>query len=216
MKLSQKQIAALWVSLGGSPAKANLASAVAMAESGGDTQVGNYCCHGLWALNVEVGVASMQCALDPICSTRKAISLSKNGKDWSPWEAYTNGHYSQFVSAESRMTKKQAETVLASAPFHLPLPGPLDPGKIWEEGEQLFKGEPLGINLGDMLRFFKGFGELVLTPEGWLRLAKIGGGAIFVLWGLRIVVRESTGSDPIKTVKHTATTVAAAAATKTP
>ena len=55
MKFKQSQIAALWVAEGGAPSKADLASAVSMAESGGDSKAGNSCCHGLWQINVEVG-----------------------------------------------------------------------------------------------------------------------------------------------------------------
>lgn len=97
MKMSQHQIAQLWIAEGGDPNKADEWSAISMAESGGDTKAGNSCCHGIAQLNVEVGVSTMQCALSPVCATRKSISLSHNGKDWSPWEAFTNGAYKQFL-----------------------------------------------------------------------------------------------------------------------
>lgn len=72
--------------------------------------------------------------------------------------------------------------------------------------------EALGESVNDIAAFFVGFGELVLTPEGWLRLAKLIGGAGFIIWGLRIVVRESTGTDPVKAATKTASKVAETAA----
>lgn len=98
--LSQKEIAELWISRGGDPNKADLASAVAMAESAGNTKsVSNPCCKGLWQINVEVGNSSLSQALDANWATDWTISAtgSKNGTDWSPWEAYTNGAYKQYL-----------------------------------------------------------------------------------------------------------------------
>jgi Lysozyme like domain len=102
MKMSQSQIATLWVAEGGDPAKADEWSAISMAESGGDTKAGNSCCHGIAQLNVEVGVSTLQCAVSPVCATRTSIRLSKNGKDWTPWEAFTNGAYKQFLGKSGK------------------------------------------------------------------------------------------------------------------
>lgn len=72
--------------------------------------------------------------------------------------------------------------------------------------------------LKNISAFFKGFAELVLTPEGWLRLAKLVGGSILVLWGLKIVIRESTGTDVVKkgsgVIKKGVETAAAVATVK--
>lgn len=46
-------------------------------------------------------------------------------------------------------------------------------------------------------KFFVGLGELLLTPEGWTRLAKLIGGAILLLWGLNGLANVVTGSRPI-------------------
>lgn len=229
MRFSQKRIAHLWVAEGGNPAKADEASAISMAESSGESRAGNSCCHGLWQLNVEVGVSSLACANNPVCATRKAISLSNDGQDWSPWEAYTNGAYRQFLGKSGAGDG----TKFVDAPFHLPLPGPLDPGNIWEEAEGLGNwGLKLFGGGGDHLpgkagqveeglegvqaigAFFVGLGELILTPEGWLRLAKLLGGAYLLSKGLNIVIRESTGVDAAKGAKKAAETAALIATVK--
>ena len=203
MKLSQKQIAALWISEGGSPARADLASAVSMAESGGDTHAGNSCCHGIYQFNVSVGITSMRCALSPVCATRKAISMSKNGRDWSAWEAYTNGSYRQFLGGGKGVrTKSQSKTVLASLPqeFLEDAEGIINPlGKIAGVPGVGEIGNAVS-GLGDLVSFFQHASELLFTEQGWIRIGKMGGGVILILWGLRVVIREGTGSDPVRSV----------------
>lgn len=234
MRLSQKKIALLWISEGGNPHTADLASAVSMAESGGDTKAGNSCCHGMYQFNVEVGVTSMQCALSPVCATRKAISMSKNGQDWSAWEAYTNGAYRQFLGKSGVGDgtkfvdlKTPFGTVPAPGPnldFTNPL-GPLNPINPFDGLPSIqnpFGGASLSNPLGgiealaksvnNIAAFFVGFGELILTPEGWLRLAKLLGGGYLLFKGLNIIIRESTGTDPVKAATKTATKVAETAA----
>lgn len=234
VRYSQKKIALLWISEGGDPHKADEASAISMAESSGDTKAGNSCCHGLWQLNVEVGVSTMRCAVNPVCSTRKAISLSKNGQDWTPWEAFTNGAYRQFLGkggvgdgTKFVDLKTPLGTVPAPGPnldFTNPL-GPLSPVNPLDGLPSVtnpFGGASLSNPLGglealshsvnDMAAFFVGLGELVLTPEGWLRLAKLLGGAYLLLKGLNIVIRESTGADAAKAAKGTVSKVAETAA----
>lgn len=102
----------------------------------------------------------------------------------------------------------------------IPLPGPdinpLNPGEGLQKelfggvmglGEGALGGiggaeipvlSPIAESLKNIAAFFRGMGELLLTPEGWLRIAKIGGGAIMFLWGLKIFVRNSTGIDAVK------------------
>jgi len=225
-KLPQSAWAALWVAEGGSPSKADLASAVVMAESGGDSTVDtNPCCKGGYQINVEVGNTSRACAMNAVCSTRWAIKESRNGRDWSAWEAYTNGSYRQYLGGSGRTprTKREAKNHLVDLnlsplPFKIPAPGPeIDPlgpglpylkkGLEGEAGELLKHGAEKGAELAGIkpiAAFFIGLGELILTPEGWLRLAKLIGGAILALWGLRVVIRESTGSDPVKTATKAA------------
>jgi hypothetical protein len=52
-----------------------------------------------------------------------------------------------------------------------------------------------GVNPLDSLKdigaVFLGAGELLFTPEGWLRLGKLIGGAILFLWGLNVLVQGS-------------------------
>ena len=78
-----------------------LAAAIALAESGG---VPNALARssreysvGLWQINLrkhlQYGVAEMK---DPRLNASAAFAISKGGRDWSPWSAYTSGRYRQF------------------------------------------------------------------------------------------------------------------------
>lgn len=231
MRLSQKQWAALWITEGGDVSRADEASAVVMAESGGDTSIYNgVCCYGGYQFNVSVGVTTKACAVNPICATKKAISMSKNGTDWGPWEAHTNGSYQKYLgksgfgTSNAKLASLSPNDVLQEAGeivsplyrlFKGGAPLPKFPGAETLEGaakDVLGKVFNL-VGLGDIAKVVEGFGELFLTREGWLRLGKLIGGAIMFIWGLRIVVRESTGTDPVRTVTKTATQVAATAAT---
>jgi hypothetical protein len=82
-------------------------------------------------------------------------------------------------------------------------------------GDLLKKGVESGaevLGLKPIAAFFIGLGELILTPAGWLRLAKIGGGAIMFFWGLRIFIRNSTGVDAVKSGKSVVSKAVDAAA----
>jgi hypothetical protein len=86
------QLQSLWISNGGDPGKASVASCIAMHESSGNAGAQsanpdggtNY---GLWQLDnkgVGAGHTAAQ-LLDPNTNCRLAIVGSKNGTDWRDW-----------------------------------------------------------------------------------------------------------------------------------
>ena len=102
--MSKAQLTALWTGNGGSPGTANVAAAVALAESSGRTQITSPNPDGgtnvgLWQLDTKgVGaghtIAQLQ---DPATNARITIMGSANGTNWSHWEAYTKGRYRQYL-----------------------------------------------------------------------------------------------------------------------
>ncbi len=226
-KLSQRQIALLWIAEGGNPAKADEASAVAMAESGGDTKVHTpgSCCHGLYQFHHDY--FSVKCALSAPCATRMAIKLSENGKEWEGgrWEAHENGAYRQFLG-KSGVGDGSKFVDLKGPLFSIPAPGPdldftnplgplspINPLDGIPSVQNPFGGasldnplggiEALAKSVNNISAFFVGVGELLLTPEGWVRLAKLLGGVYLILKGLGILIRNSTGVDVAQTAKKT-------------
>jgi hypothetical protein len=95
------QIKNLWTRAGGSASKANLAAAVAMAESSGNAGASNRNSdgsvdRGLWQINSIHGALS---TFDRLANARAAVQISSGGRDWSPWVAYKSGAYRKFLGA---------------------------------------------------------------------------------------------------------------------
>lgn len=90
-----QQLKDLWIQAGGSPTFADMAAAVAMAESGGRDDAVNTSNNdgsidrGLWQIN---SVHGKQSTFDPIGNARAAVGISSGGSNWRPWcVTYTNG-----------------------------------------------------------------------------------------------------------------------------
>jgi len=114
--LSYLQLRALWISAGGSDQTADVAAAVALAESGGcqyalsgpvDVRPVKECSYratssensfGLWQINT---LAHLQYAgtnlFDPRINAGAALQISGNGSDWTPWTTYTSGAYRAYL-----------------------------------------------------------------------------------------------------------------------
>jgi hypothetical protein len=96
----------LWTGNGGSPSTANVAAAVAMAESGGRAGVTSSNPDGgvnvgLWQLDTRgkgSGYTVAQLS-NPQTNAHVAIMGSANGTDWSAWATYGSGAYRQYLGA---------------------------------------------------------------------------------------------------------------------
>lgn len=89
------QLKDLWIQAGGSPTYADMAAAIAMAESGGRSDAYNgsnsngSADKGLWQINTIHG---KQSTFDPVENAKAAVAISKGGTDWRPWcVAWSNG-----------------------------------------------------------------------------------------------------------------------------
>lgn len=97
---SYAQLKSLWTQQGGNPLYADLAAAVAMAESGGRSDATNRNTNGsidrgLWQINTVHGALSTN---DPIANAKAAVKISSNGKNWSPWVTFNTGAYKKYLS----------------------------------------------------------------------------------------------------------------------
>lgn len=107
----------LWTRAGGSPQLANLAAAVALAESGGNSQASNRNTNGtvdrgLWQINSIHGKLS---TFDPAGNARSAVQISAGGKNWTPWVAYKSGAYKKFLGGGRASAPTAAEQRKARA-----------------------------------------------------------------------------------------------------
>ena len=102
--LSYAQLTALWTKNGGSSTTANLAAAIAEAESSGRTGVTSSNPDGgtnvgLWQLDTR-GVGSgytVQQLQDPDTNARITVMHTGNGKNWGPWETWHTGAYKKYL-----------------------------------------------------------------------------------------------------------------------
>jgi len=97
--LNKAELEALWIKAGGNPAVANLAAAIALAESGGrdinsPPNSNGTIDRGYWQINSSHG---SQSTLDPLGNARAAVAISANGTNWSPWVTFQKGLYKPFL-----------------------------------------------------------------------------------------------------------------------
>jgi hypothetical protein len=102
--LSKDQIKQLWTSNGGSERTANVAAAVALAESSGRTGITSPNPDGgtnvgLWQLDTKgVGAGHTITELqDPTMNARITVMATVNGTKWSQWAAHANGAYRKYL-----------------------------------------------------------------------------------------------------------------------
>ena len=118
-QLTHAELETLWILGGGSPDTADVAAAVAQAESGGCqyalagpvdirpvracrwriTNGENSC--GFWQINLR---AHPQYSAPSIfaqdVNASAAVAISSDGTDWTPWSTYTSGAYTQYLSGQ--------------------------------------------------------------------------------------------------------------------
>lgn len=94
VQYTQSELMGLWNQAGGNQQNAAIASAIAMAESGGnsaayDIDSNGTIDRGLWQIN---SVHGSQSSYDVMTNVRAAISISNNGTNWRPWcTAWSSG-----------------------------------------------------------------------------------------------------------------------------
>jgi hypothetical protein len=100
----ENQLSQLWMGAGGPAQVAHMAAAIAMAESGGRSRVVNSIgAAGLWQI---YGLPFPGDPLDPQTNARMAVSKYRGaGGSFSPWVAFTNGSYRQFMAGGGVITE---------------------------------------------------------------------------------------------------------------
>lgn len=86
------QLETLWRQGGGSALTAPMAAAVALAESGGNSdEVSKTNDWGIWQIN-----NGGQAMLNPLANAQRAVSMSGNGANWRPWCSAWSDSYCGF------------------------------------------------------------------------------------------------------------------------
>lgn len=195
--MQQSEIAVLARKAGLPEQAAIVASAVAMAESGGDpnqvTRDSDDESYGLWQINMLgsmgpsrraiYGLKSNNDLLDPATNARVMSAISHQGKNWSAWGAYTNGSYKAF------------------------LPGGKDTGLTAKILGKLFSGAAgaadtvtgaagavvdVATSASQAVDALQRGATWISQPKNWVRVAYVAGGSALVITALVQVV-SSTG-----------------------
>jgi hypothetical protein len=116
--LTHAQLETLWASNGGDPTMANVAAAVAQAESGGDPSRINNTAYptrpgyhapgagsqpeysvGLWQVNMLAHPSYTEASLlTPAGNVAAAVTISNGGASFGAWSTYVSGAYRPFLS----------------------------------------------------------------------------------------------------------------------
>ena len=120
--LTASQIYALNRQAGFDPVSAITATAIALAESNGNTaaigdlnnpgpgakSVGLFQINYLPSRDQSVPYRDPTANLDPLTNAKAAFIISNGGKNFSPWTKFINGGYKQFIGAASQPAPQSA------------------------------------------------------------------------------------------------------------
>lgn len=196
--LTQTDIYGLAINVGLTPARAKIAAAIAMAESGGNDAARNSSSSatGLWQIMWSVwastlqkdGIAQTQTDLDNPLANAKAMALiSKKGGNFSPWVTYTNGSYQKYLGK--------------NVTGGVQVPGSIKSIASGVEGAA-------GLVSGATEALVHATAWLT-DSKNWLRVMYVGGGVLLAVVGVVMIAAES---GPGKAAVKTAGTAAKVAA----
>lgn len=102
--LTYSQLEGLWIKNGGEPSKAPLMAAIALAESGGQTNAlnpsdngGRQSSYGLWQISTGTHTAPSPQWADPNVNARLAVGKLKS-QGLTAWGTYTSGAYKRYYA----------------------------------------------------------------------------------------------------------------------
>jgi hypothetical protein len=185
----KSEIEAMWIASGGPKDQAEIAAAIALAESGGapkqESRNSNGSIdRGLFQINSVHG----KCSTTNITENVKcAVKIYKESKGWAPWTTYKTGAYKSHLGGE-KISDKEKKTAEGSA---------ASPQQAIEEAA------------GNLLSFPKGFVDFfnfLGSGAGWARILKVAGGSILLIVALAELAKVGSGSQ--SSIKDTAQKVA--------
>lgn len=210
MATSQADLYTLAVSAGLTPARAKIAAAIAMAESGGDARAHNTKgldnSYGYWQINMkgalgpprlkQFGIASADQLFDPATNAKAMAILSKQGADFRPWSTYLSGSYLRYLSA--------------------PVGGGVVDVGFWDRLKGLVPDQipnpldPLGAlkDFGQIVQVVIKTAAWVSNSENWVRVGYVLGGTLVVLTGVSMVLRDTSAGRQAIAAGKTAAKVA--------
>lgn len=164
-KLSASEIKGYAVKAGVTGQNAVIATAIALAESKGDTDAIHHNSngtvdYGVWQINsVHGALLNSHNWRDPSDNAEMMFTISNGGRNWSPWSTFKSGAYVAYLSA-------------ASAPADTTVTGGV-------------------TTIGDTANPFsalQNFAQLISNPHTWTRLGLVAGGGLLIMTAFHISI----------------------------
>jgi hypothetical protein len=151
-----------------------IAVAIALAESGGDTQAHNANpltgddSYGVWQINMYRGLGpdrrrqynlpNNEALYDPATNARVMAGISKGGTDWTPWSTFKRGEHLKYLFDLPGVEAKG------------PLGGALDP-------------------LADIGTYLQKAATWMADSNNWARVAEVVAGGLLIMVAANTIVR---------------------------
>lgn len=194
MTLSQSDIYTLAKSVGLSDSRAKVASAIAMAESGGDPNNHNPDAstgddsYGLWQINMlgsmgperrkKFGISDNSQLYDPQINAKAMASLSQGGGNFTDWTTYTT------TDPKRSYQRFMGNTVIETATGG----SGSSSGSNWVD--KILPGSPVST-AETFAQGFNKVGAWVSNSENWVRVGYVAGGAVIIIVGLAMVLGDT-------------------------
>lgn len=219
-KISDEAIAGYAYQAGVRGTQLELAVAIALAESGGNTEAHNAKppddSYGLWQINMlgamgparrlQFGLQSNADLFDPAKNAKAMFALSGGGRNWTAWTTYTRGNYKAHLNAGANAVSALNQRIGGGG-------NPLDKLKSFLMDKAQSGALPNAVagipgvqgiaNLGEF------FGK-VMDPETWKRVALFVVGFAFIIFALF----KLTGNNKLEEKTKTIAKIGAAVVTK--
>lgn len=174
------------------------ATAIALAESGGETTETNTNTDGsidtgLWQINSvhrrDHPSWSVSWLKDENNNARAMATVSNGGTNWRPWVAYRTGRYREHLDqVRAAVNAERTEGGGVSLPGLPGSPGTGLPGAIESPLEAL-------IEVVDIL---KDVGKWIGNPSNWIRIIQVTGGIVLAIVAAGIIGNTTTAGRIVK------------------
>lgn len=172
---------------------------IAMAESSGRTDAVNQNNDGtkdvgLWQINDVhnlLWIGHGDDRTDPVQNAKYMYSVSNGGNNWQSWSTYQNAAYNTYM----QQVMSTLQNVKLSRGTQVQITDPTTLGGGYGVAPQTTQV----LNLGDIpglselkseYQTIDKFFKFVTSPDGWVRIMKIGIGTILVIAGVAIMMKS--------------------------
>lgn len=172
---------------------------IAMAESSGRTDAVNQNNDGtkdvgVWQINDVhklLWIGKGDDRTDPVQNAKYMYSVSNGGNNWQPWSTYQNAAYNTYM--QQVMSTLQNVKLSRGTQVQVNDPSTLGGGYgVAPTITQPMTAQDAGVlsDLKNEYQTIDKFFKFVTSPDGWVRIMKVGIGIILVVAGVAIMMKS--------------------------